>query len=219
MGIITKEYLYHFIHRYHIKAFPCIFVETGTFKGDAIFSVLALFRTIHTFELSRELHKAAEVRFKWQSHVNCHFGNSVKGLEELLPLVCEPIVFWLDAHYSGPGTAIGEEEVPLLRELEIIGRRKYKDIIIIDDIVCFGKKDKWGGDEKYAPFIFDWSNVTVRSIRKALNWKLNNIILQQAGADKLVILTNLGVSEIICLFLIDIKNKFIAINVKTKEKA
>lgn len=39
----------------------------------------------------------------------------------------------LDAHYSGGSTAFGEEEVPLLYELEILKKRKHNDIIIIVD--------------------------------------------------------------------------------------
>jgi len=60
-------------------------------------------------------------------------------LPELLNNINEPVTIYLDAHYSGGTTAFGEEEVPLLFELEILKNRKYDDIIIIDDCRLLGK--------------------------------------------------------------------------------
>ena len=39
---------------------------------------------------------------------------------------------YLDAHYSGDDTAYGDEETPLLQELQVLNEQMY-DIIIIDD--------------------------------------------------------------------------------------
>ena len=53
--------------------------------------------------------------------------------------------FWLDGHYSGPGTARGSVVTPILRELEIIAPR-YKaanDLILIDDARLFDVNDDY----------------------------------------------------------------------------
>ena len=50
------------------------------------------------------------------------------------------ILFWLDGHYSGKGTAIGKGATPILEELESIKNSKVNDaVILIDDIRCFQK--------------------------------------------------------------------------------
>ncbi len=52
----------------------------------------------------------------------------------------ERILFWLDGHYSGPGTAQGRVISPLMEELTIIGRDTRNDhCILIDDLrLCTG---------------------------------------------------------------------------------
>lgn len=52
-------------------------------------------------------------------------------------------LFWLDAHYSGKGTAKGDKESSISHELDIIKTLKNKDhVILIDDAREFtGKND------------------------------------------------------------------------------
>jgi len=77
-----------------------------------------------------------------------YFGDSKKILPDLLNTINEPVTIFLDAHYSGGTTAFGEEEAPLLHELEILKNRKYNDIIIIDDCRLLGQSGKCGvGDD------------------------------------------------------------------------
>ena len=57
----------------------------------------------------------------------------------------------------------GEEETPLLQELEIMKNRPYDDIIIIDDCRLMGKKGTCGMGEDhpiYPTMDFDWSHIT-----------------------------------------------------------
>jgi len=109
-------------------------------------------------------------------------------------------LFWLDAHYSGPDTSYGPEEVSLVRELRALRARKYKDIIVIDDFDSFGKKGSWDGDSNYRGFVFNWSNITISAIKEAIGWKFNNVLLKCFGAEKLVILVNLNTIETLSLF-------------------
>jgi hypothetical protein len=47
-------------------------------------------------------------------------------------------IFWLDGHYSGPGTAKGEAECPVTAELNAIEKHPRSDhCILIDDADCF----------------------------------------------------------------------------------
>lgn len=79
----------------------------------------------------------------------------------------EPITIYLDAHYSGGTIVFGEEEVPLLFELEILKQRKYYDIIIIDDCRLLGKTDICGDGDNYPVYptmTYNWSNITENKI-------------------------------------------------------
>jgi hypothetical protein len=67
-------------------------------------------------------------------------------LEEAIESVGGNILYWLDGHYSGEGTAIGESVSPIHRELGIIRERYRKgDCILIDDARMFT------GDDGYPP--------------------------------------------------------------------
>jgi len=103
-------------------------------------------------------------------------GDSATEIKKLLPLIIQPIVFWLDAHFAGGGTAFGKEEVPLLRELEEICKRNEKDLILIDDLRLIGKKGKSGveGDQKYPIMDYDWTNISLKKIKLIINTNTKN---------------------------------------------
>lgn len=165
---------------------PKVFIETGTYHGKTTFGALRDFIEIHTIELSEEWYEKAVEQFKGYAHVHCHHGDSAKVLSKILPGIKEPVLFYLDAHYSGGTTAMGSEQNPLLRELEIIGKRPYEDIIFIDDLEQMGREGTMGtkGHPFYPPSQFDWRDITRESIeralgRKILNWeeKQNKLII------------------------------------------
>jgi hypothetical protein len=90
-----------------------------------------------------------------------------KILPDVLNSINEPVTIYLDAHYSGKLTSIGEEETPLLFELEICKNRIYDDIIIIDDCNLLGKKGECGAgpnDPIYPTMSYDWSQITENKI-------------------------------------------------------
>ena len=202
MSKISKEQLFSISHRFYHDKLPKVFVETGTFRGATIERINALFSVIHTFELNRELWEMAAEKFQPQQNIYCHLENSVEGLEQLSPNIKEPIVFWLDAHYSGQGTTFGSEETPLLKELGLICQRKYKDIIIIDDMNCFGVKAEFPGDGMYKPFVYDWRSTTVKNIKRSIGWKITHL-LNPFDKYKLIILTNLNITEKLQLILME----------------
>jgi hypothetical protein len=107
--------------------------------GDGIKSVLQNYTNIHSIELSQKWYDYNVEQFKTNYNVNMYLGDSKKILPDLLNNINEPITIYLDAHYSGTPTAFGDEETPLLFELEILKNRLYDDIIIIDDCRLLGK--------------------------------------------------------------------------------
>jgi|SRR3989344_110421 len=169
---------------------PRVFIETGTYHGKTTFGALRDFSTIHTIELSEEWYQKAVKQFGGYKYVHCHHGDSATVLKELLPSIDEPVLFYLDAHHSGGTTAMGQDQNPLLRELPLIGQRKYQDIIFIDDLAQIGKSGTMGteGHPFYPPTQFDWRDINKESIEKALGRK----ILDSEEKDNKLIIWKLG---------------------------
>jgi hypothetical protein len=115
-----------------------VFVETGTYLGAMIWTVLEDFKKIFTVELSSELHKRAVRMFRKYQHVKCLQGDSGMVLHKLVPTINEGAIFWLDGHYSGGITALGDQVCPIYNELDaIIANDQYNHLILIDDARLF----------------------------------------------------------------------------------
>jgi hypothetical protein len=103
----------------------------------------------------------------------------------------EPVLFYLDAHFSGGETAFGKTDdngCPVLRELEILNKRTQKDIIVIDDMRLMGKKIYSGseGCTIYPKTLFDFRHVTMQSIKKTFTKKV--LYISSLDIDRLIIL-------------------------------
>lgn len=125
----------------YARRYQCAtFVETGTFRGATAALMAAQGLRVHTVELAEQLYREAAQRFAGDPRVNCIHGDSATALRELTRQPLDgPILYWLDAHYSGGATARGETDVPVLSELmHIFASRPRRDVILIDDIRCFG---------------------------------------------------------------------------------
>lgn len=147
------------------------YIETGCYKGDGIKEVLNHYNTIHSVELAETWYHYNVEQFKQYSHVFLHLGDSKKLLPKLLSSIKEPITIHLDAHYSGGTTAFGEEETPLLFELELLKNRPYDDIIIIDDCRLLGTSGVCGcgpEDPVYPTINFDWRDITKEAVHNLI---------------------------------------------------
>ena len=147
------------------------YIETGTYLGDGIKNVLNNYEFIHSIELSDKWYEYNVEQFKNCSNVKMYLGDSKKLLPELLNNINEPMTIFLDAHYSGGTTSFGDEEVPLLFELEILKNRTYNDIIIIDDCRLLGKSGQCGrcpDDPVYPTMNYDWTNITENKIKSLM---------------------------------------------------
>src|SRR5882757_7377058 len=100
-----------------------VFVETGTFEGDAIAIGRPFFDEIHSIELSPEYFAHCQKRFKGVPGVHLYLGDSAKLLTTLRPkFTGKPTLFWLDAHWCVAQDTGGEKsQCPLLEEIRGIG--------------------------------------------------------------------------------------------------
>lgn len=114
------------------------FVESGTSHGDGVYAMLPHVDEVHTIEAWKEAYDFSAKRFAGDSKVTIYFGDSGEILPDILEKV-GPSVFWLDAHYSGDGTAMLDKETPVIAELDAIAATGSKEhAIVIDDARGFG---------------------------------------------------------------------------------
>ena len=92
-------------------------------------------------------------------------GDSSQRLKSILLEIDNSICFWLDAH-SGPSKySRGDDDVPLLKELDVISNHHIKNhIIAIDDAHMFGKKQF---DSK-GNIICDYTDVTYERVKEKI---------------------------------------------------
>ncbi|MCK9555690.1 hypothetical protein M0R36_07735 [bacterium] len=113
-------------------------VETGTYLGDMIFAMRRLFKTIYSIEMDEHLYKKAKSRFLKYSNISIFHGDTSDILPQILKTLYKPILFWLDAHYSGGITTKGSLEYPIIKELQyIFGHSIRNHVILIDDARMF----------------------------------------------------------------------------------
>ena len=113
-------------------------VETGTAYGEMIEHLRDEFKEIHTIELKYSWFQLAKKHFSRFPHIHLYAGDSSKILPPLLDRLKSPAIFWLDAHFSGGNTVMGDKETPVLEELTaIFNSKKRKHVILIDDLVQF----------------------------------------------------------------------------------
>lgn len=120
-----------------------ILVETGTHLGNMVEGCKEFFDEVHSIELSNDFYDRAKKRFAGDEHVHLYQGDSGTVIQEVLPLLSKPVLFWLDAHYSGESTARGERDTPIMKELSVIFKNCGQPFcILIDDARLFvGKND------------------------------------------------------------------------------
>lgn len=135
---VKQHVLCKYARKYQLKTL----VETGTFDGRMVSAMLNVFRNIFSIELSTKFYQRARQRFKNASHVRLIEGDSGQKLQEVMPQLDAPALFWLDGHYSGGETAIGHRGSPILEELDhILADRRQAHVIVIDDARLFNGEE------------------------------------------------------------------------------
>jgi len=133
-----------------------VVVETGTDCAETATGLSFYFKKIVTIEILREVFEQAVLKGKDKSNIDFRHGDSAVLLPQILGNMDEkPILFYLDAHSEA-----GEKNTPLLAELKAINRlRNSFDVIVVDDVRCFGLK---------FPRL-DWTGITEESVLACLD--------------------------------------------------
>jgi hypothetical protein len=121
------------------------FVETGTYYGNMVKAVKDVFKRIISVELDNALFINAKRLFSPYPHILILHGDSGKVMPNILSVLHEPALFWLDGHWVGPigpnnQVKKGKEdlETPIMAELTHILNHPIKNhVILIDDARLF----------------------------------------------------------------------------------
>lgn len=109
-------------------------IETGTCEGITPWNLREDFDRIHTIELHAGLFESASKRLSELKNVKQWFGSS---RDQLANMIAEagngPILFWLDAHSSGPHTADDGDVLPF--EIKTITSLCPDALIVVDDMM------------------------------------------------------------------------------------
>jgi hypothetical protein len=131
---VKQAIVKHYQRRFGIR----VFVETGTFAGEMIAGVLGRFDRLYSIELDDGWHARAIERFAREPKVRLLHGDSGVMVNEVLAELDRPALFWLDAHYSGPITARGILDSPIVQELHAIRAHRVRGhVVLIDDVRDF----------------------------------------------------------------------------------
>jgi hypothetical protein len=137
----------HFYKMQRIKKlgthFKCnTFIETGTFYGQTVNYASKIFELVLSVEIYKPLYDYNVEAFKNYKNVKLFHGNSSDCLKVMIDQSVGRIIFWLDGHYSGNGTGIGDSTSPIIEELTIIKSSNKNDhCILIDDYRLFVDAD------------------------------------------------------------------------------
>ena len=134
------------------------FVETGTYRGDMLARIASKTEipTVQSIELDHDLAMRAIRRFHKQGRVKIHCGDSGELLQQLTESLPVPALFWLDGHFSGGVTALGDTVTPILNELKAIDAcQRSSDVILIDDVRLFDGTDGYPTLDHLIEFIHE----------------------------------------------------------------
>lgn len=107
-------------------------VETGTYYGEMVAAMKGRFDRIYSIEFVPELAERAKRKFAAEEHIQIFRGDSRVVMPEVLAMVKEPALFWLDAGYYG-WVGIRTNEQRLSAELEMILSHPFPHMILLDD--------------------------------------------------------------------------------------
>ena len=125
--LVKQRTLTQFAQEYKLE----VFVETGTNLGHMLAVQKNRFREIYSIELDEWLAARAKRKFAAYSNIHLYQGDSGVILPQIVPLLKERCLFWLDAHW-------GDESAPIKEEMECIYRHPIRDhVLLIDDARWF----------------------------------------------------------------------------------
>jgi hypothetical protein len=137
MGILRmgppEELVLRLANRFNIETF----VETGTYRGTTAAWAATHFRSVYTIEQSAEFYEKARLELVQYKNITVLHADSSDGLRELSSKIHSSCLFWLDAHWSGGGTAGAERQCPLLDEIRSVALFSDPKAVLVDDARLF----------------------------------------------------------------------------------
>jgi hypothetical protein len=132
---------YRVLEREFLRSGICI--ETGTYLGETTLRLSKMYPLVVSIEPDERLYAFAKMRFKRKYNVELVLGTSENRLSEVLSRVEDgsDVNFWLDGHFSGGFTFLGENEMPIIQELKVISdnlARLDSVVVAIDDFRDLG---------------------------------------------------------------------------------
>lgn len=121
------------VHRLRRKWRINFFVETGTAYGDTTELAAIMFDQVWSCDIDGKLIEKARDRIKDYPGVKLSIESSPDFLRRIKPELAQPVMYWLDAHWSG-GPTKPVKESPLLEEIGAISSLNGHSVILIDDI-------------------------------------------------------------------------------------
>jgi len=121
-------------------------IETGTFRGVTTRRCARHFARVYTIELDHDLAVAAGKNLAHYRNCEVIEGDATREVAAILARadVGDDLLFFLDGHFSGSGTALGDCAEPAVDVLEVIaGHKRRVAGIVIDDFREFGSQPGW----------------------------------------------------------------------------
>ncbi len=118
-----------------------VLLESGTYLGDTVAYFLPHARRIVSIEVEPKLYADARERFANEPSVELILGDALDVVPQLVQMMDEPPLLWLDGHFSGGVTGQGQEVEPagtILHRLARI-RKPHGITAVIDDLRLFGR--------------------------------------------------------------------------------
>jgi predicted O-methyltransferase YrrM len=130
----------HLLKLFREREHEC-FIESGTYLGDTVEFFLPHARRIVSVEMDEHLWRGASERFSRHPHVEVVLGDAEQEIPRIVGELGEPALIWLDGHYSGEGTAHGEQAEPAVAILQRLGAVGLQPgtTIVVDDLRLFGR--------------------------------------------------------------------------------
>ena len=132
-------------------------IETGTYIGATTGFLAKRFPYVHTIEPSEDCLKISKSNLTRFKNIVYHLGTSEQKLDKILSNLSGDLCLWLDGHFSGGITFLGDKECPINFELKTINKyiNKFDKIVIFIDDISAGFTDP----ENYPSidFYVDWA--------------------------------------------------------------
>jgi hypothetical protein len=122
-------------------------IESGTFLGVTAGRCASAFERVLTIELDAKLASQAAAYLRRFSNVEVIQGDALKILPQIIGRDdANRAVVFLDGHFSGGDTALGEMPEPAIQELAILAQHKERICgIVVDDFRLFGVEPGFPG--------------------------------------------------------------------------